>query len=45
MIETSYNKDLEKLKIERDNDARNRTEKRNIRVYGYKYFKVLKFIA
>lgn len=45
VLETAYNKDFEKLKAERDKEARNRSEKRNIRVYGYKYHKVLKFMA
>ena len=45
VLEASYNKDYEKVKKERERERKNRVEKRNIRVYGYKYHKVLQFIA
>ena len=45
VLEASYNKDFEKIKKERDRDRKNRQDKKNIRVYGYKYHKVLQFLA
>jgi hypothetical protein len=45
ILEASYNKDFAKLKKERERERRGKTDKRNIRVYGYKYPKALKFLA
>lgn len=36
---------MAKKKSLRDREKDNRSEKKNIRVFGYKYPKVLKFIA
>ena len=44
-IEATYDKDQEKLRREKEREKRNKTEKRNIRVFGYKYPKVLKFVG
>lgn len=45
VLEATYSKDFQKIKEGRDRERRNRTEKKNIRVYGYKYPKVLQFLA
>lgn len=45
VLEASYNKEYEKIRKERERERKNRVEKRNIRVYGYKYHKVLQFQA
>ena len=45
VLEASYSKEFEKLKADREKERRNRSDRGNIRVYGYKYPKVLKFIA
>ena len=44
-IESTYDKDQEKLRQEKEREKRNKTEKHNIRVFGYKYPKVLKFVG
>ena len=45
VLEASYNKEFERVKTTRDRDRRNRSDKKNIRIYGYKYPKTLKFVA
>jgi hypothetical protein len=45
VLESSYNKEFENLKQLRDREKRNRSDKKNIRVYGYKYPKAIRFIA
>ncbi len=45
LLEASYNKEYAKLKKERERDRRNQSDKQNMRVYGYKYPKSLKFLA
>lgn len=45
VLEASYSKEFEKLKLDRERERRNRSERKNIRMYGYKYHKTLKFIA
>ena len=44
-IEATYNKDHERAKREKERDKRNKLDKKNIRVFGYKYSKVLKFLG
>ncbi len=45
IIEASYNREFQKLKVVKDRERRNRIDKKNIRIFGYKYPKVLKFMA
>ena len=45
VLESSYNKDYERIKKSRDRDRKIRSDKKNIRVYGYKHSKVLRFVA
>lgn len=45
VLESSYNKEMLDLKQMRDRDRRNRSDKKNIRVYGYKYPKAIRFVA
>lgn len=44
-IEATYDKDQAKLKKDKEKERRNKLEKKNIRVFGYKYPKVLKFMG
>lgn len=45
ILEASYNKDYAKLLKDRERDRRNTSDKSNIRIYGYKYPKSLRFLA
>lgn len=44
-IEATYDKEQEKIKKEKMRERRNKIDKKNIRVFGYKYQKVLKFMG
>ena len=44
-IEATYDKDQERGRREKDKERRNKLDKKNIRVFGYKYPKVLKFLG
>ena len=45
LLEASYSKDFAKVKREREKDRRGQSQRGNMRVYGYKYPKALKFLA
>jgi len=45
LLEASYSKDYAKVKRDREHDRRSQSQKGNMRVYGYKYPKALKFLA
>eukprot|EP00347_Sterkiella_histriomuscorum_P000542 403375452 len=44
-IEATYDKEQAKLKRDQDKEKRSKLDKKNIRVFGYKYPKVLKFMG
>ena len=44
-LEATYDKSYRNVKTKNLRDKRNNTDKKNIRVYGYKNPKVLKFIG
>jgi hypothetical protein len=44
-IEATFDKVAAKHKAEREKEKRIKSEKKNIRVFGYKYHKVLKFLG
>lgn len=44
-LEETYNKEAARRKKEKEKELRSKNEKKNLRVFGYKYPKVLKFLA
>lgn len=44
-IEATYDKEQARIKKNREQERRNKMDKKNIRVFGYKYPKVLKFLG